>query len=114
MPTLMAAADLVIGRSGSGTCNEIAASGVPCILIPSPNVTNNHQEKNARVLADRGGAVLIPEKECTPKALYGQIMELLKDDKRRDAMRVALRQGVILDSAERICDILEELAAGRR
>ena len=51
MPTVLAAADVVIGRAGSGTCNEIAAAGVPCILIPSPNVTNNHQEKNARVLA---------------------------------------------------------------
>ena len=52
MPTVMAAADLIIGRAGSATCNEIAAAGLPCILIPSPNVTNNHQEKNARVLEE--------------------------------------------------------------
>ena len=50
MPTVLAAADVVIGRAGSATCNEIAAAGIPCVLIPSPNVTNNHQEKNARVL----------------------------------------------------------------
>ena len=43
MPTLMAAADVIIGRAGASTCNEIGASGTPCILIPSPNVTNNHQ-----------------------------------------------------------------------
>ena len=50
MPLEMAAADVVIGRAGSATCNEIAASGTPCILIPSHNVTNNHKEKNARLL----------------------------------------------------------------
>ena len=45
MPTWMAAADLVIGRAGASTLNEIAASGTPCIIVPSPNVTDNHQEK---------------------------------------------------------------------
>ena len=53
MPVEMAAADVVISRSGAATCNEIAASGTPSILIPSPNVTNNHQEHNARVLSTR-------------------------------------------------------------
>ena len=54
MPTVMAAADIIIGRAGASTCNEIGASGTPCILIPSPNVTNDHQMKNAKILADRG------------------------------------------------------------
>ena len=79
MPTLMAAADLVIGRAGSATCNEIAASGVPCVLIPSPNVTNNHQERNARVLDQAGGAVVVLEKECTPEkctALSGNCWQM--------------------------------------
>ncbi len=109
MPTVMAAADVFISRSGSGSCNEIAASGTPSILIPSPNVTDNHQEKNARVLADRGGAVLILEKDCTAEALYEQIKALLADDARRESMTTALQKDVILDSAERIADILEEL-----
>ena len=110
MPTVMAAADVVIGRAGSGTCNEIAAAGVPCILIPSPNVTNNHQEKNARVLEQRGGAILLLEADCTPQVLYGQVVALLNDANRRESMSAALRNGVILDSAERICSIVEELA----
>ncbi len=114
MPTLMAAADVVIGRAGAGTCNEIAASGVPSILIPSPNVTNNHQEKNARVLADRGGAVLLLESECTPQVLYGKLLDLLQDSVLRGKMSAALRQGMIFDSAERICDLVEELAAQKR
>ena len=109
MPVVLAAADVVLGRSGSGTCNEIAATGTPCILIPSPNVTNNHQEKNARILESRGGAVVIPEPECSAEKVFEQINTLLQDEPRRKEMSQALRSMVILDSAERICDILEEL-----
>ena len=110
MPTVMAAADVVIGRAGSATCNEIAATGTPCILIPSPNVTGNHQEKNARVLENGGGAVVVLEKDCTPEMLYAEVQGLLVDEQRREEMSKALRNMVKLDSAERICDIVEELA----
>ena len=110
MPVVMAAADVVIGRAGSATCNEIAATGTPCILIPSPNVTNNHQEKNARVLEEAGGAVVILEKDCTPEVLYAEVQGLLVDEERREKMSAALRGMVKVDSAERICDIVEELA----
>ena len=110
MPTVMAAADVVIGRAGSATCNEIAASGIPCILIPSPNVTNNHQEKNARVLEEGGGAVVVLEKECSAQKLYELICQLLADSERREEMSRNLRGMVRQDSTERICDIMEELA----
>ena len=110
MPTVMAAADVVIGRAGSATCNEIAATGTPCILIPSPNVTGNHQEKNARVLENGGGAVVILEKDCSPEILYAEVQGLLVDEQRQEAMAKALRSMVKIDSAERICDIVEELA----
>ena len=110
MPTVMAAADVIIGRAGSATCNEIAASGTPCILIPSPNVTNNHQEKNARVLESAGGAVVLLEKECTAAGMYDEVKKLLSDADRRGKMSQALRSLVRSDSAERICDIAEELA----
>ena len=110
MPTVMAAADVVIGRAGSATCNEIAASGAPCILIPSPNVTNNHQEKNARVLEEAGGAVVILERDCSPEGMYRQVTELLADEDRRRAMTGALQGLVKADSAERICDLAEQLA----
>lgn len=109
MPTVMEAADLIISRAGASTCNEIAACGIPSILIPSPNVTNNHQEKNARVLEARGGAVVILEKECTAEKLYTTIQELLADPARREEMGKNLRQIVRLDSTERICDIIEDL-----
>ena len=110
MPTVMAAADVVIGRAGSATCNEIAVTGTPCILIPSPNVTGNHQENNARVLENGGGAVVLLEKDCTPEVLYAEIQGLLVDEQRREDMAKALHGMVKLDSAERICDIVEELA----
>jgi len=114
MPTVMAAADVFISRAGASSCNEIAASGTPSILIPSPNVTDNHQEKNARVLADHGGAVLLLEKDCTAEAMYQQVQELLKDKPRCEKMATALKRIVVLDSAERICDILEEMASNKQ
>ena len=113
MPTVMAAADVIISRSGASTCNEIGASGTPCILIPSPNVTNDHQMKNARILADRGGAVLLPEGENMGQRLYDTVTELLADPKRQQQMSGALKEMVVLDSAERICDIIDQLAAGK-
>ena len=113
MPTVMAAADVFISRAGASSCNEIAASGTPAILIPSPNVTDNHQEKNARVLSGNGGAVLVLEKECTARLLYDKIKELLADNAARDAMSAALKNLVVLDSAERIGDILEELTKNK-
>ena len=109
MPVLLNAADVVIGRAGSGTCNELGATGAPCILVPSPNVTNNHQEKNARVLEAAGGAVVMLESDVTPENMYAQVMELLNDPDRREDMHFALKGLVRADSAERICDIIEEL-----
>lgn len=110
MPTVMAAADLIIGRAGASTCNEIGASGTPCILIPSPNVTNDHQMKNARILEDRGGAVVLAEPEATAEKLYDTVKNLLADGEARSRMSAALRAMVVMDSADRICDIVEELA----
>ena len=109
MPTVMAAADVIISRAGAATCNEIGACGTPCILIPSPNVTNNHQEKNARVLEAGGGAVVVLEKDCTSEAIYALVKELLADENRRKEMSENLHKLVRLDSTERICDIVEEI-----
>lgn len=114
MPTVLAAADVVIGRAGSGTCNEIAAAGVPCILIPSPNVTNNHQEKNARVLEAGGGAVVLLEGDCSAKRVYQEITELLKDGQRCGQMRKNLQNIAVADSTDRICRIVEKLAVQKK
>ena len=113
MPTVMAAADVFISRAGASTCNEIAASGTPCILIPSPNVTNNHQEKNARVLADNGAAVLVLEKDCTAQKLMEEIQNLLHDKARSSTMTKALQKMAVPDSAQKVCDIMEALARSK-
>ena len=97
MPTMMAAADIIISRAGASSCNEIAASGTPCILIPSPNVTDNHQEKNARALSEQGGAVLVLERECTAQRLMDEINALLKDPERYRDMKKALHRICVPD-----------------
>ena len=110
MPTVMAAADVVISRAGASSCSEIAASGTPCLLIPSPNVTDNHQEKNARVLERQGAAIVVLEKDCTAQRLYNEITELLGDKERYRSMGTALYAVAVPDSAERLCDQMEQLA----
>ena len=114
MPTVMTAADVVISRAGSSSCNEIAATGVPCVLIPSPNVTDNHQEKNARALEAKGGAVVLLETECTGKRLMEEISGILGAPERHAAMSKALLGMAVPDSAERICDVMENLARSKK
>lgn len=106
MPTVMAAADLVICRAGASTLGELTALGKPAILVPSPFVAANHQYKNAKVLADRGGALLLEEKDCSGAVLYEKAMELLADGNRRAAMSRALKELSTPSAAE---DIYHEL-----
>lgn len=113
MPRVMAAADVVICRAGASTISEVAASGTPAILIPSPNVTDNHQEKNARVLEQRGAAVVIREADCTGKVLYDEVRALLAAPERCAAMTAQLREMAVLDAAERIYRTILELSRER-
>lgn len=112
MPLLMAAADLIICRAGASTISEVAASATPCIMVPSPNVTDNHQEKNARVLEARGAAMVLREEECDGAHLFQLVQELLADREKLAAMRHALRQMAVVDAAERIYNTILELAQG--
>ena len=70
MDVVMAAADVVLCRAGASTISELTALGKPTVMVPSPYVTNNHQEKNARLLEKHGGAVVITEPESTGDGLY--------------------------------------------
>ena len=109
MPAVMAASDLVLCRSGAATLSEVAAVSKPAILVPSPNVTADHQTKNARVLADGGGAILLPESECSGGALYRLVTELLADPPRREAMSRALSALSSTDAAEEIYRVLRSV-----
>ena len=82
MPTCLAAADLVICRAGASTLSELAAAGRASILIPSPNVAENHQYHNAMVLQNAGAAVVLQEKELTGEALVKLVKELTQDPAR--------------------------------
>ena len=109
MPVVMAAADLVICRAGASTIGELTALGKPAILVPSPFVAANHQFKNAKVLADRGGVELMEEKDCTGQGLYRAAMDLLADGGRRAAMGRALKELAAPNAAQDIYENLIQL-----
>ncbi len=89
MPERMAAADIVVTRAGAMTISEIALNKKAAIMIPSPNVTNNHQYKNAKVLADRGAGILIEESDGMNEELCNALTRLLSNEKEREAMSEA-------------------------
>ena len=111
MPTVMAAADLVLCRAGASTLAELTAMGKPAVLIPSPNVTNNHQEKNARVLAESGGAKLLLEPDFTADSLLGLVSELLHHPEQLEEMSEKMRSMGVADATDRITEIVLDLAS---
>ena len=113
MGVLMRAADLVICRAGASTISELTALGVPAIIIPSPNVTNNHQESNARVLERAGGAVVVLEKDSSGQLLYDTACRILNSPDRRREMSRAMSALGSIDAAERIYAAVTALA-GRK
>lgn len=111
MPLVMAAADLVLCRAGASTIAEIMGLCKPSILVPSPNVTADHQTKNAKVLSDAGGAILLPEKEANAGDLYRQAKELLSDRDRRREMGRRLGEMAVHEPLEEIYKVLMGLMA---
>lgn len=98
MPQQMAAADIVVSRAGSMSLSELAILGKCSVLIPSPHVTENHQYKNARVLADGDAALLFEEKELTEGRLTGALAALLADDAKRAAMENNVKAFALTDA----------------
>ena len=109
MPLVMAAADVVLCRAGASTISEITAIAKPSVLVPSPNVTANHQEKNARVLADQGAAILLREQDCGEHTLYDTVELLMQERDRRDAMVRALNAMAVPNAGEKIYQTLREI-----
>jgi UDP-N-acetylglucosamine--N-acetylmuramyl-(pentapeptide) pyrophosphoryl-undecaprenol N-acetylglucosamine transferase len=106
---LLAAADLVVSRAG-GSVFEIAAAGRPAILVPSPNVTADHQTRNAEFIADGGAAIVIPDNELTAVRLATEVDALLADPARLTGMSEAARRLARPDAGERIATELLALA----
>lgn len=112
MPTALAAADLAVCRAGSGTCFELAAVGLPAVLVPSPHVTADQQTANARRLVEAGAARLVPDAELDGPRLVAEVDALLGDDAARTAMAEAARRWARPDAAQRIAALALEHARG--
>ena len=108
-------AAVVVCRAGATSCAEITALGVPAILVPFPFAADDHQTKNAKDLADKGAAVVLPQSELTPERLADEIQALLGDDERRARLAAAARGAGHLDAAERVARAaMDGFATSRR
>ncbi len=113
MPTVLAACDLAITRAGAMTVSELCAMQKPSILIPSPNVTANHQDKNAEALVQGGAAVKIPESQLTPERLWQTISRITKNPATLQAMKEQAAKLSITDGDRRIGTLVEQIANGK-
>lgn len=107
-----AAADVVVSRSGACSVSELALAGKAVIFVPSPNVAEDHQTKNARALADRGAALLIPDAEAVEKAISAAIA-LAGDTPRREELQRNIRTMATPDAARTVAAEIIKLARRR-
>ncbi|MBQ3195636.1 MAG: undecaprenyldiphospho-muramoylpentapeptide beta-N-acetylglucosaminyltransferase [Clostridia bacterium] len=105
----LAASDLVICRAGAITIAENCCMGKPSILIPSPNVTDNHQYKNAKVLSDAGAALLLEESKTDGAILTAAVKDLVESPEKRQAMSAAAYALAKGGAADEICTLIERM-----
>lgn len=113
LPDVYAAADLILGRAGAGTVTELAFLGKPAVLVPLPGAGGDEQTRNARLLADAGAAVLLPQAEASPDRLRDLILEFLAEPVRCRHMAARARSLAVPDAAARLADVLLDLAVSR-
>jgi UDP-N-acetylglucosamine--N-acetylmuramyl-(pentapeptide) pyrophosphoryl-undecaprenol N-acetylglucosamine transferase len=109
MPECLAAADLVICRAGAITLSELQTAGRASILIPSPNVAENHQFHNAMAMVSRGAAEIIEEKNLTGESLCRKVQELFSQPGKIEALAENAKKMAIPDSCDRIYRLIEEV-----
>lgn len=114
MPSLLAAASLIVCRAGSSTLAEVTAVGLPAIAVPYPYAVADHQTSNARALAEAGAAVLVPDVELTGERLLQEVRELQAQPERLEAMRKASRALGQPEAAQRVAELLLEIAQRRQ
>ncbi len=107
------AGDLIISRSGSGSIFEIAAAGKPCILIPSPNVAEDHQTKNAMALVTYNAALLLKDAEAR-ESLCGDAMKLINDPEQCHKLSENISRMAFQDSAKVIANEVLSLIINRK
>ena len=110
MATVYAAADLVVSRSGATTVAELAAAGVPAVLVPLPGAPGDHQTANARRLVEAGGAVLVSDAELDGARLAAEVDALLGDPDRLKAMEGSAAALARPDAASAVVDLIEQCA----
>lgn len=103
--------DLVVCRSGATTLAELTAIGMPSILIPSPYVTNNHQEKNARSLVDKQAAQMVLETELSSEKLYHYVYDLVNDSEQLRKMAKHAKKIGITNASTRLLEVIKEITA---
>ncbi|MFS0782395.1 undecaprenyldiphospho-muramoylpentapeptide beta-N-acetylglucosaminyltransferase [Bacillus sp. 1P06AnD] len=113
MPAVLAGVDLVVARSGATTLAELTALGVPSILVPSPYVTNNHQEKNANALVKNGAAVMVLEKDLTGSKLVSAMDELLLSKDELEKMKDASKSLGMPEASEHVYKLMKEVSNQR-
>jgi len=104
-----AAADIIIARAGAGTIAELYAVGKPAILVPSPNVAEDHQTKNAQALVDKAAAVMVSDAEA-PQRLADTALALLEDNAQCQVLQTNIAKLAILDADEVIAREVLKLA----
>lgn len=109
MATVMRAADLVLCRAGASTISELTALGVPALIVPSPYVTNNHQEKNARALEAAGAAAVLTESEASGQVMFQRTCAIVRDEALLSSMKDSMESLGIRDATERIYATVQEI-----
>ena len=110
LPARIAAAHLIVSRSGASTVAELAAIGRPSILVPLPHALDQDQLANANVLAKAGGALVLKQDDFTPERLAREIATLATDPARLTATAAGARSAGVLDAAERLADLVLRVA----
>lgn len=110
MGSAIAAADLVVARAGATSIAELTALGAPCILVPYPYATDDHQTTNAAAMVAHGAAVLIADSELDEERFGDQLVALLEDDSRRATMSAASKALGRPDAGRRVADLAREVA----
>lgn len=108
MDMAYAAADVVISRAGAIAISELCLVGKPVVLVPSPNVAEDHQTKNALALVDKGAALMVRDVDCDNQCLP-RVQELFDDNGRREAMSAAIQKLAVRGAADKIVDQIEKL-----
>jgi UDP-N-acetylglucosamine--N-acetylmuramyl-(pentapeptide) pyrophosphoryl-undecaprenol N-acetylglucosamine transferase len=112
MPKWEAAADIVLCRAGAMTISEMALGKKACIFVPSPYVAENHQYMNAKVLADAGAAMLIEEKDLSPKSIKECAEEIFSQKEKAASLRRNIEKFAGAGAAEAIYKDMQELMSG--